>query len=88
MKEVVIFVALVLVMLALTASGACNVPRRDLERLMRQEGIEYFKDEGPVYFSCGGEDFFGSHFSGIKNGHPVKGSVCGGWMKDYTVRYQ
>jgi len=55
---------------------------------MRQEGITNFHDEGPVYFSCGGEDLFGSHFSGVKNGQRVTGSVCGGWMKDYTVRYQ
>lgn len=83
----ILFVVLFVVMLLLTASGACNVPQRDLSRLMLQEGIMQWKDRGPVYFSCGETDTFGSRFSGIKNGVPVNGVVCGGWMKSYTVRY-
>lgn len=81
-------VALFLVMLLLTTSGACNVSQGDLSRLMLQEGISQWQDRGPVYFSCGGAGTFGSHFAGVKNGVPVKGVVCGGWLKNYTIRYE
>jgi hypothetical protein len=39
-------------------------------------------------FLCGHGDLTSETFEGIKNGQPVKGVVCGGALKAYTIRYQ
>lgn len=78
---------LIIVMLALTASGACNIADKDMVRIMRQEGVSDYRNKGAVYFGCG-HDAFGTNFSGVKNGVAVRGAVCGGWGKDYTIRYE
>jgi hypothetical protein len=68
--------------------GACNVYGPDAERLLRQEGYTQVKVYGHAWFECGFADTFSSQFAAIKNGETVRGAVCGGWLKDYTVRYK
>jgi hypothetical protein len=76
-----------IISLAFIALTACGVSGDDFARIMRQEGISNFRNEGYAVFGCSDSDTFKTRFSGTKNGQPIKGVVCGGWLKGYTVRY-
>jgi hypothetical protein len=72
----------------LLATGACDVQTSDMRRIMNQEGITSATFGGHAYGECGRDDNFSREFSGIKNGQSVAGSVCGGALKNFTVRFK
>lgn len=78
---------LLLITIACISTG-CTVDSQSLQRLAKQEGISQFVDQGYAWWGCGEGDTFHSAFSGVKNGQPVKGYICGGFLKGYTVRYE
>ncbi len=45
----------------------CTVSDNDMERLMKQEGITDWKDDGYVALGCSDDDTFHSGFHGTKN---------------------
>jgi opacity protein-like surface antigen len=80
-----IAVAALLAALALTS---CNVDSNDAYRLLTQEGVNSVKLTGYAFFGCSKGDDFSTKFTGVKNGVPVKGTICGGVFKNYTIRYE
>ena len=66
----------------------CTVSKDDVARLMKQEGITDWHDDGLAVIGCADDDILQSGFHGIKNGQPVKGVICGGGTKGYTIRYK
>ena len=78
----------VAVAIILTLLCACTVSHNDVERLMKQEGITDWKDDGYAALGCSDDDDFHSGFHGTKNGQPVTGFICGGITKGYTIRYK
>lgn len=85
----VVFLVIVLIIWAsLLFSGSCNISSPVARRLLAQEGVTDVLLGGHAYFSCGKDDTFSIRFSGTKNGMAVKGAICGGWYKEYTIRYE
>jgi hypothetical protein len=79
---------LLLVLASLLALSGCAVDQKDMARLMRQEGDYRVAANRCDLFLCGHGDLTSETFEGVKNGQPVKGVVCGGALKAYTIRYQ
>jgi hypothetical protein len=79
---------LLLVLTSLLVLSGCAVDQKDMARLMRQEGITEWRPTGADLFLCGHGDLTSEAFEGVKNGQPVKGVVCGGALKAYTIRYR
>lgn len=78
---------MVLAAFLLVVSGGCRVSNPDFDRLMRQELIEDAIARDADLLGCGHGDFYSRGFTGTKNGVPVRGVVCRGLLKGYTVRY-
>ena len=75
---------------ALLLLVGCQIDGATFYRLMKQEGISQPLDGGYSMTGCGEGDTISQKFSGMKNGVPVSGVVCGGggtWGKAYTIRY-
>ena len=81
-------IALVTV-LALGAACYCNVSDQTLRRTTEAAGLHDARSTGKAYFGCGEGDEFRTHFE-AKNasGTLVRGTVCCGFTKDCTVRYE
>jgi hypothetical protein len=56
-------------------------------RLLAEDGVTQVQLNGYAFFGCAKGDDFATEFSGVKNGKPVKGVLCGGFLKANTVRY-
>jgi len=55
--------------------------------VLESEGVSNVMISG-YSWSCGQDDWYSTGFSRVKNGHQVRGVVCGGWLfKGKTVRY-
>jgi prepilin-type N-terminal cleavage/methylation domain-containing protein len=50
----------------------------DFSRIMAQEGIKSASSTGYQYTGCADSDTIHEGFTGVKNGVPVTGVVCGG----------
>jgi hypothetical protein len=79
---------LILGYFGLAWSGFFNVSTADMNRMMRQEGIQNTSLGDYGFFECGKGDIFSRKFTGTKNGIAVRGVVCSGLLKDMTVRYR
>lgn len=84
---------LVIFFIILAVSVIFDFGARDpqtFEKLMIQEGILEARQEGMPLVGCSDSDSsaLSVKFSGRKNGVPVKGIVCGGYLKAYTIRYE
>lgn len=76
-----------LALLAVTLSS-CGVDPKSATRALETQGMKDVKIEGYAFFGCGKEDTFHSNFSAIgANGTLVTGTVCQGWLKGTTVRF-
>ncbi len=66
-----------------------NVSDDTLKRVAESAGLHDVKATGLAPMSCSKHDTFRSHFT-AKNasGKTVHGSVCCGWLKDCTVRFE
>lgn len=76
-----------LALLAVTLSS-CGVDPEKASRALHAQGMKDVKIEGFSFFGCGKDDHFASNFSAIgANGTLVTGTVCQGWLKGTTVRF-
>lgn len=69
-------------------TGACNVSDADSLRTLQHEGVSNVQLHGYAWFECDSKDTFATAFQGVKNGVPVEGALCAGWLKGITVRYK
>ena len=70
------------------ALAGCSLPPADFDRLMKQEGITDAKNTGASFLACKDSDDYNTGFTGIKNGQPVSGTLCGSLSAGYTIRYK
>ena len=83
----------ILTMLAVCVLASCTDSKNEemeFRKLMMQEGITNPVKKGAAFIGCSGSDdvFFSYRFSGLKNGVPVNGIVCGALFKGRTIRYE
>lgn len=68
--------------------AACGVNPQEATRTLEAQGVTKVKITGFSWMGCGRDDDFASNWKGIGvNGRPISGSICSGWFKGYTVRF-
>lgn len=71
---------------ALTLTG-CTKPGAT-ERILTEQGYTNIDAGGYGWLSCGQDDAFRTNFTATApNGKRVSGTVCSGWFKGHTVRF-
>jgi hypothetical protein len=60
---------------------------QDTARILAGEGVTQVQFTGYDGWACSEDDWYHDAFTGIRNGVQVRGVVCGGLNKGYTVRY-
>lgn len=69
------------------ASGNANA-EADARRVLLGQGIKPSSVGGYGWFACSEDDVFRTRFEGIgPTGARVSGTVCKGWFKGATVRF-
>jgi len=81
-----VFVAMVVVAIVALICQLDSLPA-SANQILAADGMTNIKLTGWQWFACGADDSVNTGFEGLKNGHYVKGVVCGAWNKGYTVRY-
>lgn len=76
-----------LLIISILCLGACTQEPYQLRKILQAEGITNIELTGYSLFGCSDNDTFKTGFKGIKNGVPIEGVVCSGWLKEPTVRY-
>jgi len=80
-------IAVIIVLIAIFVSG-CGVDPKSASWALEAQGMKDVKIEGFSLFGCGKEDAFKSSFSATgANGTRVTGTVCQGFLKGTTVRF-
>jgi hypothetical protein len=75
-----------IVLIALLISG-CTQPER-AERVLVENGYTDVKIEGYAFFGCDEKDVFRTQFKAVAaSGKLVSGTVCSGWFKGATIRF-
>lgn len=64
-------------------------PTSEVERILEIEGCENIQDHGADFWisGCSEDDWYNNQFTCEKDGQRVKGVICSGVFKGYTVRY-
>ena len=77
------------VLALLTVSlSSCGVDPKSASRALEAQGMKEVNIEGYSFFGCGRDDEFASNFSATgANGVKITGTVCQGWFKGTTVRF-
>lgn len=73
-------------MIALPACGACDKPA-EAERILTASGYEVVETGGYGWFDCGEGDVFATRFTARRDGYETVGTVCQGWFKGQTIRF-
>jgi hypothetical protein len=74
--------------IAITAVSAACTDGPGAERVLRQNGYTNVKLTGWSAFSCSEKDTFATGFEATSpSGQRVVGTVCSGWLKGYTIRF-
>jgi hypothetical protein len=61
----------------------------DARRVLEAQGITVTQLGGYDFFACSDDDTFRTRFEGTgPTGLPVRGTVCAGFLKGATVRFQ
>ncbi len=57
-------------------------------KALRDAGLKPVKVGGYSFFACGKDDTFSTQFTATNaQGQTVTGTVCSGWLKGKTVRF-
>lgn len=68
--------------------SACGVPSDKATRTLKSMGYTEIKIGGYSFFGCGDNDTFRSNFTAKgQDGAIVSGTLCSGWFKGITVRF-
>ncbi|TNL52022.1 hypothetical protein [Acinetobacter bereziniae] len=77
-------IILIFVLIMMTACSSSN----DAQRALEAQGFSSVQTHGPAFFSCAQGDTFATKFTAKNvNGKTVKGTVCSGWLKGSTIRF-
>ena len=76
----------ILILLSAILLVACSRPEGST-RALKQAGYTNITIEGMAFFGCSESDSFNTKFTATgPRGHSVKGVVCSGLMKGFTIR--
>lgn len=75
-------------LLALLFLSACTQEPEKIKGILTADGYTNVTVGGYAVWSCGEKDTFANTFVGDKNGMRVKGVVCGGVLKNNTIRVE
>ena len=69
--------------------ASCSKPTSEVVRILESEGCTNIVDGGADIFisGCSDKDTFNNQFVCDKNGKKVRGVLCSGYWKGYTIRY-
>lgn len=74
------------VALAITLT-ACSSPN-DANKALKAQGFTAIEAHGRAFFACSEDDTFATKFTATNpKGERVAGTVCSGWLKGATIRY-
>lgn len=83
-----ILAILAVAILLLVATGCDDhLELDDAARVLAGEGVTQTQFTGYDGGACADSDLHHTGFTGMRNGVSVRGTVCGGRLKGYTVRY-
>ncbi|MBB3411251.1 hypothetical protein FHT87_005204 [Rhizobium sp. BK316] len=72
----------------LSVLAGCGVDHTKAKRILEGQGLSDVVIGGYSWFGCGKEDTYRSSFTAKDaKGHDIRGVVCGGVLKGYTVRF-
>jgi len=78
----------VILLVAMTASIAACTRDESASKLLEIQGHTDIEITGYEFFSCSEDDAFKTGFRAkTATGAAVKGTVCEGWFKGKTIRY-
>lgn len=67
---------------------ACTDTSDQNVRLLESMGMSQVKLGGYGWFACSQDDTYSTKFEAVgANGQPVSGTLCGGFLKGTTVRF-
>jgi hypothetical protein len=73
-------------LIALSLTG-CTQPQQ-AERVLVESGYTDVQILGYAFFGCGNDDTFHTQFKAVSpSGKLVSGTVCSGWFKGATIRF-
>lgn len=68
--------------------SSCGVNVENATRVLESQGLTNVQITGFSLMGCGKDDSFASNFTAVgANGKEVNGTVCAGWFKGITVRF-
>lgn len=63
--------------------------QNDAHKALKAHGFSDIQTHGRAFFSCSEDDTFATKFTAKNsNGEVVKGTVCSGWLKGSTIRFE
>jgi len=72
---------------AVLAMGGCSDPKT-ARKALDSAGFTEIQTGGYDFFECGKDDSFATSFTAKNpNGKTVTGTVCSGWFKGATIRF-
>lgn len=81
------FLEAALILLISAIFTACSSPN-DTNKALKAQGFTDIETHGRAFFSCSEDDTFATKFTATNpKGERVAGTVCSGWLKGATIRY-
>lgn len=81
------FLQATLILLFAAAFTACSSPN-DATKALKAQGFTDIETHGRAFFACSEDDTFATKFTATNpKGERVAGTVCSGWLKGATIRY-
>ena len=74
------------VLILTTLLFGCTRPPNDVQSILEGQGYSNIELTGYAFFACSDDDFFHDGFTATKDGKPVSGVVCSGFLKGSTIR--
>lgn len=84
-----VFATILVIIILVGMLAGCGVNPNSATKALEAQGMTDVQIEGYAWFGgCGKDDAFQSYFSATgANGQPITGSICQGFFKGTTVRF-
>lgn len=82
------YIKLLLTITLCAILAGCGVNTKEANKVLEAQGMTEVQINGYSWFGCGEEDVFRSKFTAKSVvGEEISGSICGGILKGYTIRF-
>lgn len=80
---------LIFLFIILVSLRSCLTNEDKPRQVLEEQGFTNIRFTGYSFFMCSDKDTYSTGFEATSpTGKEVKGAVCGGFMKGYTVRFE